>query len=1271
MRNCEEMKLKLNRENIIRFTYFIINFILFNLCIAVIISQSVNYFSYTTESRSAPYIPVRQRIPKVTFCFSYHSIIDEKLKHEAFFHTHNFDDMKRISNLNASQLFNLTPSAEQLFKSCRFRFNETGNMIEVQGKDCMKTLRVTKYLIKGYVCYMVTPVLNYRTYDVSLTSSLFKDRRILYEISITDLLNEGHKLIASIHLRDFPWADDYFSMERIPSNVNEYIVLGADFLEEKLLPLPYNTRCLEKFNYYICISDCLNSELVKYAPHKVHHFSAIFEPVNASFTNQVTIRKIKGFSIEKESQCVDKCWLGECDSVLGMTISSPSYFSKNKLTFAVEAMKFPVNLEKYYPKVTLWDFLFQIFTIFGIFFGASIVGSLNLIKSFKKYMIFSEVKKEFPQVKILEQMQTQLNVILNNKAELTTKLISNKIKIQGEIITNTEKSAISKTLFILSIFFKVLTFIWLGNEVWSVLSSYMEYKTIMVFEHAIWDFAEIPKFNLCFHLSDLFNVTKDPTVIFAEKINKMSQIQQVYSNYTLEEIYDRVYEPISILKGCRIREDQQSRLIEYTNSSYCISQFNIERYFLKGQICYKFDPVNNKVTNLQLYKSDEIMESKGVFYSLILNPFISKYYRIEVIVNTLFYPQYSNEFSGETFRESYNKLYLVGYGNQEFFYKKWPYDTNCYDVIFDQTCISKCIIKQTIELLGYLPYSELLVKNSYIKMKILGYLDLMNKSIAETWNQLEKLCTQKCDNLPCEKVVTSTIVSSHMSSKHELEFALHTHLYPNLISKAEAIKGLIETIYTIICFISFWIGFNFLSFNPILLCFNRERKRTEKFFNNKINVMTRTLLFIDLWTKFLMSNLNREYKKLNENLLLTSKEKFSITEKLVRILCTISCSYVIFQIVENYLQYPTIINTRMLIENDFNSHRISICLSMEEHGVTDIYNHSMRQLFQLTPNSSEIMSYCGYRGIHKQDYQDSMNLSNVFAERIFILESNVTRCYEKFDIIKFLMQNYFCFAFRYKFPPQTQRIQSYLNNPKHLFSIGVNLSLVTEKIIMTVSDTLPTVSSIWSPVVLTDRSKSHWYKVSYAKYIYKVLGSPYNVDGHHSSRLMACVRRCVSGNLVNYGQESPESLIKNPNDLFFAKFDSEIFSKAKEECIDRCSFGLKGEYNTYVTTVGGKRSTIIPNSLSFALTSTNNPIIVSEFYEMKSLFNLLLDIGSVFSIWFGLSIIDLNPFLPLIHKLSHEEVQSISRRVALFNCKCQQILTTFHTIDQIIKTPND
>ena len=202
--------------------------------------------------------------------------------------------------------------------------------------------------------------------------------------------------------------------------------------------------------------------------------------------------------------------------------------------------------------------------------------------------------------------------------------------------------------------------------------------------------------------------------------------------------------------------------------------------------------------------------------------------------------------------------------------------------------------------------------------------------------------------------------------------------------------------------------------------------------------------------------------------------------------------------------------------------------------------------------------------------------------------------------------------------------------------VALNSSLVGKK--FSVLATIPkdhfVYSSIWSSYVVAEYNSSRWHIVSYSKFIQKVLPPPYSDGGFTHMMHMKCIDLCINKQL-QYLNKSLTSIFTAPSKLKFITFADRVqndtfntwLNNRFERCEDQCRKLKRNNFLAEVefTVADITNGIVFKSSSNYHITSfyvrrSDYPVVVIVFKAQISFFEFLITLGSIISIWFGLSV---------------------------------------------------
>lgn len=298
-----------------------------------------------------------------------------------------------------------------------------------------------------------------------------------------------------------------------------------------------------------------------------------------------------------------------------------------------------------------------------------------------------------------------------------------------------------------------------------------------------------------------------------------------------------------------------------------------------------------------------------------------------------------------------------------------------------------------------------------------------------------------------------------------------------------------------------------------------------------------------------------------------------------------------------------------------------------------------------------MISSCGYWGLHDRLVND---LSHV-SDRVFM---NNHFCESVYAVKKSVISGMICYTVRNKKGLNWNRMQmtNSFDRYKPLTTINMNSSLLGNQFRVTMINKDDNVLSSlpWSATVMM-KNKSIWYKVSYSRYHSKLLPLPYSNEGFTDQLFSLCIIDCVEQSLSKENKslfgahEKPnnlklitESQRKQPQSRYKLRIleRSCDASCSKSNHIRNEKKNLDSSFTITTIAFGGEAGS--RNETALVSQSTDTPVLRIFYSPKLSLFEFIIQIGSIVSIWFGISVIQLVPFrksqvtVSQIHSLSKE-----------------------------------
>ena len=223
----------------------------------------------------------------------------------------------------------------------------------------------------------------------------------------------------------------------------------------------------------------------------------------------------------------------------------------------------------------------------------------------------------------------------------------------------------------------------------------------------------------------------------------------------------------------------------------------------------------------------------------------------------------------------------------------------------------------------------------------------------------------------------------------------------------------------------------------------------------------------------------------------------------------------------------------------------------------------------------------------------------------------------------------------------------------------LNSNISVDSFTPIVSSGDPSISRYLSSVYHQKATTPQSYIVSYTKFHEHTLPAPYNLGGHEGIRYGSCSFKCqvkqqsLHGNYYEFSEainllKSP--ILDNSNDNDVINVNQSLianYESCKRSCLRNAKFYKNKNLNYTLTHLSNPvypaNSMKSTPGISFWFRSTDSPITITIFRPQFPLLDLLLYIGSIFCIWFGIEIHRLTVVLK--NRVREIVIDSISMQV--------------------------
>ena len=1187
----------------------------------ILIYVSSVYFEYGTDTNAAIYTPIKQQLPIVSLCFDLTTFIFSNFTGKYFLPKH-----PSFVSLTTRTIFKQSPPASKLLKACSYiKFETKTFWRNINATECTSLFNITRYRMQGYMCYKLqfTPT----EYSFYLNTNTIFSQRMLFRFELNSPFDKGHVILPVLHFNKLPYDERMFNQELISSiKLPGSYSLSYDLYELTKLSAPYSSKCeYGRASRSECYNLCRELEYFKL---NYSHLHSILPEEQAVKDLQVTYFGDDEFPILSRIQkrCWAKCTVDSCRQKLAITHIS-NIRSSAVLTFTVETAHAPITKVVHVAKFQLADYCLQCISWAGIVVGFSLVSAITL--------------RQFSGKNLVARTELKLMLIQLNIRKLTDSLFTRGFRRQNaETIArfNCSNRKTRRRLAPFLVGYTIVTFILLLWQLSNVITNFFLFETTWKFNYEVAYDLELPNTGICLSLEDLMHAYSP---LNESNYHSITSRIDAKLNLTLAEMFS-LTPGKEVLSECRVRKWDNLHLpMVLHNKSECSKVFEFEKIFAAGKMCFIFHPhqldADRRYWRLALNPINQ-----RAIYSLVPDFGNIKSAIMELVV----YlgdgaPLTSKKHSAITPGTSSKRMQFVSYNLYQMKLLPPPYDTRC-SKFTENACKLNCFsdgFKKVNRLSGNEIYT--LPSND----RIIQYSDLTNQSINKFWVSLEDKCYKKCISSLCEYNYTSTKHNYKVDrSEFKLEIVVTSSQNPLTSQVAIARVKFYDFLYQILCSFSFWVGFSFLSLDQV------EQK-------HRLVFKLRGKFLAQLqWLNYLFSLVNHQKVLLKqvENIHLKGRVKKALPKLLCSIGCIIHIAYSL-----DYFRYLTILDTIRKFDTE-TSYTLTLCIDSyfyftSQKGIksptqaqfhmlrSTLVNMSIEEMFEKTPDENNIISLCrAWGGLQK--HREVNNLS-MPVDRL-MLQINGTKCQEYFRVKKSFIQNKICYSFtpRVKLDWNRDQLDNAvrgINMNGCLYMVSINSSLVGKKfsVLVTTATSQLLYSSMWSSYFVADYDFSRWHIVSYSKYIQRVLPPPYSDGGFTHMMHMKCIDSCINRPLEALNK-SLTSIFNVPSSNRLITFADRVRNKTfnawlnqrLELCESKCkqvqlkNFEPETEFTvTDMSSGRPSRSSIIrwrdTSLASFYLRRSDSSVVVIIFKAQISFFEFLITLGSVISIWFGLSIL--------------------------------------------------
>ena len=991
------------------------------------------------------------------------------------------------------------------------------------------------------------------------------------------------------------------------------------------LKAPYDTRCVNLLKEE-CIDDCIKK---RFHSRKVIPTLSHVSLPNSSIGSFV----FKDISFEDPDykKCNTKCQFNPCYELFTVTTVTDASHASRPLVLALETFQGPFSRVTYIADISLRDFINHVASIMGVWIGASVSHLTSLVRNWKDLLKPPKNKKHLVQQTVhLFKRMTALCPI--RKKFFRKYPTAERPRLNEQFPVN----VVRRVHKVYDLVFKYSVLLFFLFMVTTALRSYFRYETMVDHEKIANPVGSLPKIAICSYYENLIGVRNQDFEI--ETFDPQMREINRKANFTFNQMLAAIIPPEKVLSSCLVR-DEETSLAESHSGPVCNKFFSVSIFTSDNMICYNIKKKDSDAHSCDLMSFGKLPSHPGVLYSVKINPKLTKDATEQFIILHLAPNErpLSSKLCGVKIYFDYGAFTrtILSFQYFSFHYLPRPYDTKCLDKeSYDQDeCLNECRLKKG-EVINRIPYYAMIDKPS--NLTFLTYTDLADKELARFWSKTEHYCQNiACPHIRCKHAYMNTVKSETRKSKQRPHYIIQNPLLPFLDTKFVPRIKFTDLAYNLSCCFSFWLGISVLSLNPVLFYARKREERVEKMLEPKLRFIGHSLDSHITWCFKVLSRLKRvNIADLKSSL--ESKRSSRTTSFIWVAILFIGCSRHCYDSIVIYMKYPTLINTRIELEEVFPRSQMSLCADLKdliklENGQHPNERYTFKELDRLTPTFEQFVTGCGYRPKFARQFP---NVSSLAMSQLMVDNTNVTECLQQFKTTKLFFSKYVCY--RFKDRKENEKSFGSFNHLNIKNYIAVNSSLKLKRINPMIMSFTPSTSSTWSSEVEINPNKRNlWFLLTYDRLIKNTLPSPYDEGYYTSAAQLLCQANCLERKFNPFNlipcEWSPIS-VKSDAKLYHQSFNqSRLIFKERflEECKRFCDKKRTGPFHMDILLPRIVDSGTGPfKNNEWWVKSTSSPIFFTDYSAKYSMFGLILEVGSIFAIWFGVSIIGCNVFRP-------------------------------------------
>jgi len=353
---------------------------------------------------------------------------------------------------------------------------------------------------------------------------------------------------------------------------------------------------------------------------------------------------------------------------------------------------------------------------------------------------------------------------------------------------------------------------------------------------------KFPALSLCWRYADILDyklLNKEQNLDLVDPMSRHTSfgffraLEELKAAIKMSYIFDYSPDGSTIIEGCSIRFPNKYRA-DALNQSECQSYFNVTKYYVAENVCYRFAPIESLENQMYDYaQAKSALTYPGMAYQVHISGKAFEHGRVfSPIVHRGKVPKRSRYLSPEITRFQNRSspkanVFVFTYKFIQTTRLESPYETKCsyYDGESQPTCFRKCLINKTLQAFDKIPFTEMIKEHgdyskNLLEKQIISDFDMSNQTYFEQLRAFEQQCKdEECRNVDCEQRLYLTGLEAKIvdESEENLTFRVNLPSSPNYYLKYQPMLELEEyAVYVLGCF-GIWLGVCVMNLNPVKL----------------------------------------------------------------------------------------------------------------------------------------------------------------------------------------------------------------------------------------------------------------------------------------------------------------------------------------------------------------------------------------------------------------------------------------------------------------------